>query len=67
MYNIFKWTGCLQLTGECRVLGGSLGGLNLLPHGCVLRSMEGRVISVGYEVIQEVELYVCNGERMFPR
>ena len=46
MLNIFRWTGCLQLIGECCVLVGSLGGLNLLPHGCVLRSVEGLVLCV---------------------
>ena len=29
--------------------------------------MEGLVLSVGYETIHEVELYVCNGEEMFSR
>jgi hypothetical protein len=36
----------LQLTGECCVLVGCLGRLNLLPHGCVLRSVEGLVLCV---------------------
>jgi hypothetical protein len=43
MLNIFGWTGHLHLTDECCVLVGSLGGLNLLPRGRVLRSMEGPV------------------------
>ena len=34
------------MTGECCVSVGCLGGLNLLPSECVLRSVEGLALCV---------------------
>ena len=42
-------------------------GLNLLPHGRVLRIVDDFNLSVGRETIQDVELHVCQCEQMFLR
>jgi hypothetical protein len=54
------------LTGERCNLVGFLG-LNLLSRGCVLRNVDDFVLSVGNETVQDIELYVCQGEKMFLR